>query len=111
MNNKKLHKGNFPDPEFYSHVGTYGDWKAYAKREVTDGFINVKLVSIVPAKRANLFLRYSLNLGRFAFSKDGEFFCDTHLLESIVLDSYMKEYVRNLEDKEKPLQKRTSTLR
>ena len=103
MNYKKLHRGNFPDPEFYSHVGTYGDWKAYATREMTDGFINVKLVSIVPAKRANLFLRYSLNLGRFAFSKDGEFFRDTHLLESIVLDSYIKEYVRNLEDKEKPL--------
>lgn len=97
MEHDKLHKGNFPDPEFYSHVGTYGDWKAYATREVIDGFINVKLVSIVPTRRANLFLRYSLNLGRFVFSKDREFFCDTHLFESIVLDSYMEEYVRNLE--------------
>lgn len=103
MNNKKLHKGNFPDPEFYSHVGTYGDWKAYATREVTDGFINVKLVSIVPTRRANLFLRYSLNLGRFAFSKDGEFFRDTYSLDSIFLDGDMEEYVRNLEDKEKTL--------
>lgn len=33
MNYKKLHKGNFPDPEFYSHVGTYGDWKAYAEKK------------------------------------------------------------------------------
>ena len=103
MNYKKLHRGNFPDPEFYSHVGTYGDWKAYAAKEAADGFVKVKLVCMVPARRANLFLRYSLNLGRFAFSKDGEFFRDTHPIESIVLDSYMKEYVRNLEDKEKPL--------
>ena len=39
MNYKKLHRGNFPDPEFYSHVGTYGDWKAYAAKEAADGFV------------------------------------------------------------------------
>ena len=101
MNYKKLHKGNFPDPEFYSHVNTYGDWKVYAARKVKDGIIRVKLVSMVPTKRANLFLNYNLNLGGFVPCKDREFFRDTHLLESIVLDSYMKEYVRNLEEKEK----------
>ena len=100
MNYKKLHRGNFPDPEFYSHVGTYGDWKAYAAKKVTDGIIKVKLVSMAHTRRANLFLMYSLNLGRFAFNKDGEFFRDTHLLESIVLDGDMEKYVRNLEDKE-----------
>lgn len=103
MNYKKLHRGYFPDPEFYSHMGTYGDWKAYAARKVTDSFINVKLVSTVPTRRANLFLRYSLNLGRFALNKDGEFFHDTHPIDSMVLDGDMEEYVRNLEDKEKSL--------
>lgn len=101
MNYKKLHKGNFPDPEFYSHVNTYGDWKAYAARKMIDGFINVKLVSTALTRRANLFLKYSLNLGRFAFSKDGEFFRDTHPIDSIVLDGDMEKYVRNLEEKEK----------
>lgn len=101
MNYKKLHRGNFPDPEFYSHVGTYGDWKAYAARKVTDGIIRVKLVSMAHTRRANLFLMYSLNLGRFAFNKDGEFFRDTHPIDSIVLDGDMEKYVRNLEDKEK----------
>ena len=103
MSHVKLHKGNFPDPEFYSHVGTYGYFKAYAAKEAVDGFIKVKLVCMVPARRANLFLRYSLNLGRFAFSKDGEFFRNTHPIDSIVLDGDIEEYVRNLEDKEKPL--------
>ena len=103
MNYEKLHKGNFPDPEFYSHVGTYGDWKAYAAKKVTDGIIKVKLVSMVPTKGANLFFKYSLSLRRFLLCKDREHFCDAYPLESIVLDSYMKEYVRNLEDKEKSL--------
>ena len=103
MNYKKLHRGNFPDPEFYSHVGTYGDWKAYATREVTDGFINVKLVSMVPAKRANLFLNYNLSLRRLALNEMNEYFRDTHPLESIALEVDMEKYARNLEDKEKPL--------
>lgn len=55
MNYKKLHKGNFPDPEFYFHVGTYKNWKAYAARKITEGGIRVKLVSMVPTRRANLF--------------------------------------------------------
>ena len=103
MNYKKLHKGNFPDPEFYSHIGTYEDWKAYAARKVTDGYIMVKLVSMVPTRRANLFLNYNLSLGGFVPCKDREHFCNTYLLESIVLDSYMEQYVRNLEDKEETL--------
>lgn len=103
MNNKKLHRGNFPDPEFYSHVGTYKEWKAYAAKKVTDGIIKVKLVSMAHTRRANLFLVYSLNLGRFAFNKDEEFFRDTHPIDSIVLDRDMEKYARNLEGKENPL--------
>lgn len=103
MNYKKLHKGNFPDPEFYSHIGTYEDWKAYAARKVTDGIIKVKLVSMVPTRRANLFLNYNLSLGGFVPCKDREHFCNTYLLESVALDFDMEDYVRNLEDKEKPL--------
>ena len=60
MTKTRLYKGNFPDPEFYSHVNTYRDWKAYAARKVTDGGIRVKLVSMVPAEKANLFLKYNL---------------------------------------------------
>ena len=103
MNYKKLHKGNFPDPEFYSHVNTYGDWKAYAARKVANGVIRVKLVSMVPTRRANLFLNYNLSLRRLALNEMNEYFRDTHPLESIALDGDMEKYVRNLEDKEKPL--------
>ena len=102
MNYKKLHKGNFPDPEFYSHIGTYGDWKAYAARKVTDGYIMVKLVSMVPTRRANLFLNYNLSLRRLTLNEMNKYFRDTHSLESIALDADMEKYVRNLEDKEKP---------
>ena len=103
MNHVKLHKGNFPDPEFYSHVNTYGDWKAYAARKVTDGIIRVKLVSMVPTRRANLFLNYNLSLRRLTLNEMNKYFRDTHSLESIALDADMEKYVRNLEDKEKPL--------
>ena len=103
MNYKKLHRGNFPDPEFYSHVGTYGDWKAYAARKVTDGYIMVKLVSMVPTRRANLFLNYNLSLRRLTLNEMNKYFRDTHSLESIALDADMEKYVRNLEDKEKSL--------
>ena len=103
MNYKKLHRGNFPDPEFYSHIGTYGDWKAYAARKVTDGYIMVKLVSMVPTRRANLFLNYNLSLRRLTLNEMNKYFRDTHSLESIALDADMEKYVRNLEDKEKPL--------
>lgn len=101
MNYKKLHKGNFPDPEFYSHIGTYGDWKAYAARKVTDGYIMVKLVSMVPTRRANLFLNYNLSLRRLTLNEMNKYFRDTHSLESIALDADMEKYARNLEDKEK----------
>ena len=100
MNYKKLHRGNFPDPELYSHVGTYGDWKAYAARKVTDGFIKVKLVSMVPTKRANLFLNYSLSLRKFVLCKDRKHFGDAYPFELITLEVDMEKYVRNLEDKE-----------
>ncbi len=100
MSHVKLHKGNFPDPEFYSHIGTYGDWKAYAAKEVTGGIINVKLVSMVPTRRANLFLKYSSNLGRFVLSKDREHFGYAYPFELIALEVDMEKYVRNLEDKE-----------
>ena len=103
MNYKKLHRGNFPDPEFYSHVGTYGDWKAYAAREVTDGIIKVKLVSMVPTKGANLFLGYSLNLRRFVLCKDRKHFGNAYPFELIALEVDMEKYVRNLEDEEKSL--------
>lgn len=103
MNYKKLHRGNFPDPEFYSHVGTYGDWKAYAARKVTDGAIRVKLVSMVPTKGANLFLKYTLSLRRFVLCKDRKHFGYAYPFELIALEVDMEKYVRNLEDKEKPL--------
>ena len=103
MNYKKLHKGNFPDPEFYSHIGTYEDWKAYAARKVTDGYIMVKLVSMVPTRRANLFLNYNLSLGGFVPCKDREHFGYAYPFELITLEVDMEKYVRNLEDKEKPL--------
>lgn len=101
MNTKKLHRGNFPDPEFYSHVGTYRDWKAYAARKVTDGFIKVKLVSMVPIKRANLFLNYSLSLRRFILCKDRNHFGDAYPFELITLEVEMEKYIKNLEDMEK----------
>ena len=102
MNYKKLHRGNFPDPEFYSHVGTYGDWKAYAARKVTDDIVRVKLVSMVPTKGANLFLKYTLNLRRFVLCKDRKYFGNAYPFELIALEVDMEKYVRNLEDKEKP---------
>ena len=103
MNYKKLHRDNFPDPEFYSHVGTYGDWKAYAARKVTNGVIKVKLVSMVPTKGASLFLKYSLSLRRFSLCKDREHFGNAYLFELIALEVDMEKYARNLEDKEKSL--------
>ena len=101
MNYKKLHRGNFPDPEFYSHVGTYGEWKAYAARKVTYGIIRVKLVSMVHTRRANLFLNYNLSLRRFVLCKDREHFGNAHPFELITLEVDMEKYVRNLENKEK----------
>ena len=100
MNTKKLHRGNFPDPEFYSHVGTYRDWKAYAARKVTDGGIRVKLVSMVSAEKANLFLKYNLRLRRFVLCKDRKYFGNAYPFELIILEVDMEKYVRNLEDKE-----------
>ena len=103
MNYKKLHRGNFPDPEFYSYVGTYKEWKAYAEKKVTDGIIRVKLVSMVSTRRANLFLNYSLSLGGFVPCKDREHFGNAYPFELIALEVDMEKYVRNLEDKENPL--------
>ena len=103
MTKTRLYKGNFPDPEFYRYIGSYRDWKAYAARKVTDGFIKVKLVSMVPIKRANLFLNYNLSLRRLTLNEMNKYFRDTHSLESIALDADMEKYVRNLEDKEKSL--------
>lgn len=103
MSYKKLHKGNFPDPEFYSHVNTYGDWKAYAARKVTNDGIRVKLVSMVPTRRANLFLNYNLSLRRFVLCKAREHFGNAHPFELITLEVDMEKYVRNLEDNEKSL--------
>ena len=100
MNTKKLHRGNFPDPEFYSHVGTYRDWKAYAARKVTDGGIRVKLVSMVSAEKPNLFLKYNLRLRRFVLCKDSKYFGDAYPFELITLVVDMEKYVRNLEEKE-----------
>ena len=100
MNTKKLHRGNFPDPEFYSHVGTYRDWKAYAARKVTDGGIRVKLVSMVSAEKANLFLKYNLRLRRFVLCKDRKYFGNAYPFELITLEVDMEKYVRTLEDKE-----------
>ena len=100
MNTKKLHRGNFPDPEFYNHVGTYRDWKAYAARKVTDGGIRVKLVSMVSAEKANLFLKYNLRLRRFVLCKDRKYFGNAYPFELITLEVDMEKYVRNLEDKE-----------
>ena len=100
MNTKKLHRCNFPDPEFYSHVGTYRDWKAYAARKVTDGGIRVKLVSLVSAEKANLFLKYNLRLRRFVLCKDRKYFGNAYPFELITLEVDMEKYVRNLEDKE-----------
>ena len=100
MNTKKLHRGNIPDPEFYSHVGTYRDWKAYAARKVTDGGIRVKLVSMVSAEKANLFLKYNLRLRRFVLCKDRKYFGNAYPFELITLEVDMEKYVRNLEDKE-----------
>ena len=97
MNYKKLHRGNFRAPEFYSHVGTYGDWKVYAARKVANGVIRVKLVSMVPTRRANLFLNYNLSLRRLALNEMNEYFRDTHPLQSIALEVDMEKYVRNLE--------------
>ena len=101
MNTKKLHRGNFPDPEFYSHVGTYRDWKAYAARKVTDGGIRVKLVSMVSAEKANLFLKYNLRLRRFVLCKDRKYFGNAYPFELITLEVDMEKYIKNLEDKEK----------
>ena len=100
MNTKKLHRGNFPDPEFNSHVGTSRDWKAYAARKVTDGGIRVKLVSMVSAEKANLFLKYNLRLRRFVLCKDRKYFGNAYPFELITLEVDMEKYVRNLEDKE-----------
>ena len=100
MTKTRLHKGNFPDPEFYSHVGTYRDWKAYVARKVTDGGIRVKLVSMVSAEKANLFLKYNLRLRRFVLCKDRKYFGNAYPFELITLEVDMEKYVRNLEDKE-----------
>ena len=100
MNTKKLHRGNFPDPEFYSHVGTYRYWKAYAARKVTDGGIRVKLVSMVSAEKPNLFLKYNLRLRRFVLCKDRKHFGDAYPFELITLEVEMEKYIKNLEDKE-----------
>ena len=101
MTKTRLYKGNFPDPEFYRYIGSYRDWKAYAARKVTDGFIKVKLVSMVPLKRANLFLNYSLSLRRFVLCKDRNHFGNAYPFELITLEVEMEKYIKNLEDMEK----------
>lgn len=101
MNHIKLHRGNFPDPEFYGYMGTYGDWKAYATRETTDGIVKLKLVSMAPVRKANLFLVYNLNLGRFVFCETNKYFRETYPSESIALDDDMKEYIEILKTRGK----------
>ena len=104
MTKTRLYKGNFPDPEFYRYIGSYRDWKVYSYRTMNDGgfyrLIKVKLVSMVPTKRANLFLNYSLSLRRFVLCKDRKHFGDAYPFELITLEVDMEKYVRNLEDKE-----------
>ena len=68
---------------------------------MTDGFIKVKLVSMVPAKKANLFLNYSLSLRRFILCKDRNHFGDAYPFELITLEVEMEKYIKNLEDMEK----------
>lgn len=67
---------------------------------MTDGGIRVKLVSMVSAEKANLFLKYNLRLRRFVLCKDRKYFGDAYPFELIPLEVDMEKYVRNLEDKE-----------
>lgn len=62
MKKTKLHKGNFPDPEFYSYIGSYGDWKVYLYRTMNDkGFYRIKVISMKPREKANFYLYFGFD--------------------------------------------------
>ena len=70
MARAKLHKGNFPDPEFYRFLVRCGDWKVYVSREMNEnGFYTLKVVSLVPKEKSNFYLTFSLSLGRIIKTK------------------------------------------
>lgn len=62
MTKTKLHKGNFPDPEFYRYIGSNGDWKVYSCRTMNDrGFYRLKVISTKPRERANFHLDFGFD--------------------------------------------------
>ena len=62
MKKTKLHKGNFPDPEFYQYIGSYGDWKVYSYRTMNNGgFYKLKVISTKPKDIANFYLDFKFD--------------------------------------------------
>ncbi len=62
MKKTKLHKGNFPDPEFYQYIGSNGDWKVYSYRTMNDGgFYKLKVISMKPIEKANFYLYFEFD--------------------------------------------------
>lgn len=61
MTKTKLHKGNFPDPQFYFYIGSCGDWKVYSYRKNDGGFYKLKVISMKPRKKANFYLEFEFD--------------------------------------------------
>lgn len=71
MTKTKLHKGNFPDPEFYQYIGNNGDWKVYSCRTMNDkGFYKLKVISMKPREKANFYLYFGFD-GRYIVNNRG----------------------------------------
>ena len=79
MARAKLHKGNFPDPEFYRFLVRCGHWKVYVSREMNEnGLHTLKVVSLVPKEKSNFYLTFSLSLGRIIKNKNRGIFEERH---------------------------------
>lgn len=93
MSKKGLYKGNFPDPEFYRFIGRCGDWKVYASRIMKEnGHYLLKVVSLVPRMKANLYLVFSLNLGRMVKNKNAEILAKYHPEDFKSIEEVVKGY-------------------
>lgn len=105
MSKKGLYKGNFPDPEFYRFIGRFGDWKMYASRIMKEnGHYQLKVVSLVPRMKANLYLIFSLNLGRMVKNKNAEILAKYHPedfkgIEEVVKGYFMGEGMKREDEK------------
>ena len=101
MAKTRLHKGNFPDPEFYCYIGSYRDWKVYSYRTMNDGgFYRLKVISTKPRDKANFYLYFGFDSRYIVKNQQKELFERFHPEDAPKIFEIILGYFRRREKEE-----------